>query len=171
MIGVVNNKNYGYKIYSIELKRQYHYRPQTKFAKVMFLHLSVSHFVHRGVSTPTPWGEVEGSGQGGSPHPHPRGEIEGSGHGGSPGPHPGGRLTGLARGSPGPHPKGGGWEVLLGGGLQSHTWGGPGPDPGGVSQHALRQTPSAADCYCCGQYASYWNAFLFSCFNMVSTSE
>ena len=26
------------------------YRPQTKFAKVMFLHLSVSHSVHRGVS-------------------------------------------------------------------------------------------------------------------------
>ena len=26
----------------------YYYRPQTKFAKVMFLHLSVSHFVHRG---------------------------------------------------------------------------------------------------------------------------
>ena len=27
-----------------------------------------------------------------------------------------------------------------------------------VSQHALRQTPS--DSYYCGQYASYWNAFL-----------
>ena len=26
-----------------------YYRPQTKFAKVMFLHLSVSHSVHRGV--------------------------------------------------------------------------------------------------------------------------
>ena len=25
-----------------------YYRPQTKFAKVMFLHLSVSHSVHRG---------------------------------------------------------------------------------------------------------------------------
>ena len=38
------------------------YRPQTKFAKVMFLHLSVSHSVHRGgtwAGTPpgryTPW--------------------------------------------------------------------------------------------------------------------
>ena len=37
------------------------YRPQTKFAKVMFLHLSVSHSVHRGVSasvhagTHPPW--------------------------------------------------------------------------------------------------------------------
>ena len=33
----------------------YIYRPQTKFAKVMFLHLSVSHSVHRvGVSRPMP---------------------------------------------------------------------------------------------------------------------
>ena len=46
-------------------------------------------------------------------------------------------------GSPGPHP----------GGLQAHTW-------GWVSQHALRQTPLQADGYCCGQYASCWNAFL-----------
>ena len=42
-----------------------------------------------------------------------------------------------------------------GGGVQAHTEG------GGVSQHALRQTPPA-DGYCCGRYASYWNAFLFS---------
>ena len=26
----------------------HHYRPQTKFAKIMFLHVSVSHSVHRG---------------------------------------------------------------------------------------------------------------------------
>ena len=46
--------------------------------------------------------------------------------GGSPGPHPGEKLRGLARGSPGPHPEGS-----------------PGPHQrsGGVSQHALRQTP------------------------------
>ena len=36
--------------------------------------------------------------------------------------------------------------------------------PGGGVQHALRQTPPA-DGYCCGQYASYWNAFL-SCYEM-----
>ena len=32
-----------------------------------------------------------------------------------------------------------------------------------VSQHALRQTPPPllADGYCCGRYASYWNAFLY----------
>ena len=38
------------------------------------------------------------------------------------------------------------------GGLQAHSW-------GGVSQHALRQTPQANG-YCCGRYASYWNVFL-----------
>ena len=35
---------------------------------------------------------------------------------------------------------------------------------GGVSQHALGQTPPWADTtpdsHCCGWYASYWNAFL-----------
>ena len=48
-------------------------------------------------------------------------------------------------------------------------WGVPGPrgvgvpDPRGglVSQHALRQTPGR-DGYCCGRYASYWNAFLLN---------
>ena len=29
-------------------EQNYFYRPQTKFAKVMFLHLSVNHSVHRG---------------------------------------------------------------------------------------------------------------------------
>ena len=44
----------------------------------------------------------------------------------------------------------------------------PGPNPRGtfrptlgVAQNALRQTPLLADGYCCGQYACYWNAFLF----------
>ena len=31
------------------------YRPQTKFAKVMFLHLSISHSVHRGVCLSACW--------------------------------------------------------------------------------------------------------------------
>ena len=60
----------------------------------------------------------------------PRGRL--GGLGGSPGPYPGGRLRGLARA-----------------GLQAHTRGeversGPGlgvQAQGGVSQHALRQTP------------------------------
>ena len=76
--------------------------------------------------------------------PTPRWEVEGSSWEGSPGSHPEGKLT---------------W-----GGLQAHTQGSPGPHPGVcvcVSQHALRQTtPLPADGYCCGQYASYWNAIL-----------
>ena len=69
--------------------------------------------------------------------------------GGSPGPHQGWRLKGLAGGISRPTPEveveGSGW-----GSLQTHTWGGcPDPHPGGVqaqgwggiSQHALRQTP------------------------------
>ena len=36
-------------------RSQHFYRPQTKFAKVMFLHLFISHSVHRGSPTP---GEV-----------------------------------------------------------------------------------------------------------------
>ena len=77
--------------------------------------------------------------------PTPKGELEGSGHGGSPGPHLGGLSRSTLRWSPGPD---------LGGGVcQAHT-------QGGVSQHALRQT-TPADGYCCGRYASYWNAFLF----------
>ena len=47
-----------------------------------------------------------------------------------------------------------------GGGFQAHT-------RGRVSQHALRQTPSPVDGYCCGRYASYWNAFLFSLFSLL----
>ena len=87
----------------------------------------------RGISRPTPRGEVEGSGQRGL-QAHTQGGLQVHTWG-SPGPHPGG--------SPGPHPLG----------LQAHT-------QGGVSQHALRQTQS--DGYCHGQYASYWNAFLLS---------
>ena len=41
----------------------------------------------------------------------------------------------------------GGGCLLLGGGV--------------VPQHALRQRPPGRDGYCCGRYASYWNAFLF----------
>ena len=69
-----------------------YYRPQTKFAKVMFLHVSVSHSVHTGGgglvcqhalqdSRPTRRGEVVGSGQGGL-QAHTQGEVKGSGWGG-----------------------------------------------------------------------------------------
>ena len=71
-----------------------------------------------------------------------------------PGPHPGGKLRGLALGDLQSHTQEGG--------LKAHTRGVVSrPTPGGcVFQHALRQTPPPADSYCCGQYASYWNAFL-----------
>ena len=108
----------------------------------MFLHVSMILFPEGvvsqhalQVSRPTPRGKLRGLVRGVS-RPTSKGELEGSGLGGSPDPHPGG--------SPGPHH----------GGLQAHT-------QGGVSQHALRQTPNG---YCCGQYASYWNAFLFLLF-------
>ena len=43
--------------------------------------------------------------------------------------------------------------------------------PGGglVSQHALRQTPPGRDGYCCGRYASYWNAvWLYLIWQVIS---
>ena len=73
------------------------YRPQTKFAKVMFLHVSVC---PQGVGVSRPWPrpkvEVEGSDLGGCLGPHP-----GGGWGVWPGgsrPTPRGRLGGLAGG-------------------------------------------------------------------------
>ena len=81
-----------------------------------------------------------------------------------PGPHPGGKFRGIwPRGSPGPYPGGllpGGGVVcsrgvclLLGGstpGVVVCSGGVPGP--GGCGD--------PPDGYCCGRYASYWNAFL-----------
>ena len=69
-----------------------------------------------------------------------------------PDPHPGGSLRGLAGGVSRPTPR----VEVQGSGQE----GSPGPHPGGGSQHALRQIPPP-DGYCCGWYASYWNAFLF----------
>ena len=44
--------------------KTYYYHPQTKFAKVMFLHLSLSHSVHRGGTwAGTPPRQVHPSGQ------------------------------------------------------------------------------------------------------------
>ena len=107
----------------------FNYHPQTKFAKVMFLHVSVcprggvvsQHALQvvsqyalqvsrRGVvsqhamqvSRPTPRGEVEGPGLGGVSRPTPGGWWSPGPHlGGSPGPHMGE--------SPGPH-----WGELRG---------------------------------------------------------
>ena len=80
---------------------------RNEVAKVMFLHLSVSHSVHRGVCLNACWDTT---------HPLP--------------PLP---PTPVLPGTR--HPPG------------------PGPSP-------WDQAPPA-DSYCCGWYASYWNAFLF----------
>ena len=42
----------GISFNGLSLTHQLFYRPQTKFAKVMFLHLSVSHSVHKGEGVP-----------------------------------------------------------------------------------------------------------------------
>ena len=75
------------------------------------------------------------------------------------GPHPGRRLRGLASGgggSPGPHLGGVSRPTPGGGGLQAHT---RGVYP---SMHWGRTPPPTVDLYCCGRYASYWNAFLWN---------
>ena len=77
------------------------------------------------------------------PCPHPRGKS--TGIGGSPGPHPRGKLRGIWSG---PHPRRG--VVPAPGGLLL----------GGVCSQGGGDLP-LRDGYCCGQYASYWNAFLF----------
>ena len=53
----VSNSEFGETYVLVLITEGFHYRPQTKFAKVMFLHLSVSHSVHRRGSTwaGTPW--------------------------------------------------------------------------------------------------------------------
>ena len=81
-----------------------YYRPQTLFAKVMFLQVSVC---PQGGLQAHIWGGRLGvwRGEGGSPGPHPGGGW-GVWPGGSPGPHPVGRLG-----------------VWLGGGLQAHIRG------------------------------------------------
>ena len=99
--------------------KQLNYRPQTKFAKVMFLHLSVSHSVHRG-------GGIPACIAGGIPACLAVGR--------SPGSHLGGKL-GLARGGVSRTTPGGVSRPTPGGVSRPTTWGLC------VSQHALRQTP------------------------------
>ena len=90
------------------------------------------------VSRPTPRGDVGGSGDGVSRRT-PRGRL-GVWPGGSPGPTPRGRLGGLAEGVCRPTP----W------GVRGRGW---------IS--ACTEADLPADGYCCGRYASYWNAFLY----------
>ena len=105
----------------------------------------------RGVSRSTPKGEVEGDLARGVSRSTPKGEVEGDLARGVSRPTPKGEVEGdLARGGSRPTPKG---EVEgdLARGVSS-------PTPRGVypSMHWGRP-PNG---YCCGQYTSYWNAFL-----------
>ena len=58
-----------------------YYRPQTKFAKVMFLHVTVI-LSTGGSPGPYTGGRLRGLTGGGSPGPYPGGEVGGSGQGG-----------------------------------------------------------------------------------------
>ena len=93
--------------------------------------------------------------QWGPPSLHPRGKLRGDqvqAH------TQGGNWGGS---DPGPHPRG----KLRGDQIQAHTqggnWGGSGPGqhPRGKFR-GIRTSPP--DDYCCGRYASYWNAFLLA---------
>ena len=100
------------------------YYPQTKFAKVMFLHMSVC---PRGVCIPACLAGFR---------PTPKGSLRGLAGGGvSPGPH-------LGRGSPGPHP--GGFPVPHPGCLQALTGGGsvsrPTPGKDSISEYLNHST-------------------------------
>ena len=119
------------------IRFRHNYRPQTKFAKVMFLHVSVILFTGGRVSRPIPEGKFGGSEQGRGLQAHTQEGSWGGLAGGSPGPYPGGRLG-----------------VLAWGGLQTQVGrGGRGVYP---SMHWGRHPPS------CRRYASYLNAFLFN---------
>ena len=103
----------------------------------------------------------------------PKGEVEGSGWGGVSRPTPGGwclqvHTWGVSR----PTPRGGLSRPTPGGGLEAPTQG----EEGGLQSHTrvvsrptTRGSPdphlggilACTDGYFCGQYASYWNAFLF----------
>ena len=122
----------------------FHNRPQTKFAKVIFLHLSVSHSVHREVCVKVQaQGEGWGSGQGSvqahtwrCPDPHPGVETH-------------------TKGSR-PTPRGPDQNP----GVQTHTQGGVQAQARGWITACSQADTSPADGYCCGRYASYPNAFL-----------
>ena len=109
----------------------HYYHPQMKFAKVMFLHVSVILSTGGWVGG-IPACIAGGAGLGGwypsmpcnFPGPHPGGKLRDLARGRSRGPHPRGKLRGLAWGVSIPTPRGG---------FQAHTqMGSPGPCPGGV---------------------------------------
>ena len=85
--------------------------------------------------------------------PTPRGEVEGSGQGGSPGPDPGGKLRGLESEVSRPSPR---WGMEV---SRPTPGGDPGPHPEGVCIPACTEAYHPrllppADGYCCGWYKS-----------------
>ena len=124
------------------------YRPQTK------LHCRSPGPHPGGKLRGLAWGGLQAHTQGGSWGVWPGGGLQAHTQGGSWGVWPGG----VSR----PTPRGGSWGVWPGGvsrpipkGVSRHT-----PTGGYPSMHWGRHPPPA-DGYCCGRYASYWNAFLF----------
>ena len=164
---------------SLVISNRYNYRPQRSWGKVMFLHMSVILFIGGGgipawIAGGIPACLAAALGQGGRWYPSMPCRF--------PGPHPRGKFRGLAGGVSRSTSKGevqgSGW-----GGLQVHTWGrvsrptpggSPGPHPGGLQAHTQGGCiPACTEAdppngYCCGRYASYWNAFLYrSIINLI----
>ena len=104
------------------------YRPPTKFAKVMFLHVSVILFTGGVSPGPYPGGRLRGLARGGLQAHTGGGGRLGVLAGGSPDPYLGRRLRGLAGGLQ-VHTQGGGWGS--GWGVSRPSLGG-GPGSGGV---------------------------------------
>ena len=139
---------------SSDVQKYDYYRPQRSWGRVIFSKACVKNSVHsRGCLGPDPGGRLGGSGLGGGClGPDPRWRLGGLG------PDPG-VGWGSGWGCPGPHwggvsrPRPGGRLGSGQGGVQAHTW-------GCIPACTEVDTPPA-DGYCCGRYASYWNAFLF----------
>ena len=75
----------------------------------------------------------------------------------------GGLLGGICSwGSPGPHPGGGISRPAPGGSPGPHLEGVSRPTPRGVYPSTHRGSHPPPHGFCCGWYASYWNAFLLS---------
>ena len=128
-----------------------------------WIHQCVSVILLGGVARPTPRREVGGLAGRGCLGPDP---------GGSWGFWPGGAVQAHTWAGVQTHTRGVRAHTW-GGGFQAHTQGVQAQVQGGLSQHALRQNPPppSADGYCCGQYASYWNAFLLLDKVMMSCNQ
>ena len=122
---------------------------------------------------------------GGVARPTPRGEVGGLAGRGCLGPDPGGSWGfwpgGLSRPTPGQVSKstpGGSRPTPGGGGVSRPIPRGYGPgimdyyNPRGIIPACTEaESPPSADGYCCGQYASYWNAFLLLDKVMMSCNQ